>query len=257
MTLAQLANSIIGRMSREVGSQIAQARAWLAAARRIAVLTGAGISAESGLPTFRGTNGLWRQYRPEDLATQQAFARNPKLIWEWYDWRRSVHAQCAPNDGHRALAALEARCEQFTLMTQNVDNLHESAGSKKMIHLHGSLWSVRCTRCGREQVNMQVPLEPLPPLCECGGLQRPGVVWFGEALPERELRAAVAAAREAEVFLVVGTSSLVYPAAALPRMALECGARVMEVNLDATELSAVAHMSLHGKAGEILPQIIC
>jgi NAD-dependent deacetylase len=220
------------------------------------VLTGAGISAESGLPTFRGAGGLWRSFRAEDLATPQAFARDPHLVWEWYDWRRSVHAKCAPNAGHRALAALESRDLTFTLITQNVDNLHEQAGNKNMVHLHGSLWRVRCTRCAREEVNMQVPLDPLPPVCACGRMQRPGVVWFGEPLPEAELRAAVAAAQAADVFLVIGTSSLVYPAAALPRVALEHGARVIEVNLDATDLSAVAHVSLRGKAGEILPQLI-
>jgi NAD-dependent deacetylase len=238
-------------------SRTQQARTWLAESQSIAVLTGAGISAESGLPTFRGTGGLWRNFRAEDLATPQAFARDPLLVWEWYDWRRSVHAKCEPNAGHRALAALEKRVCRFTLITQNVDNLHEQAGSKNILHLHGSLWRVRCTRCGREEANAQVPLASLPPVCSCGGMQRPGVVWFGEALPEAELRAAVAAAQAADVFLVVGTSSLVYPAAALPRLALEHGARVIEVNLDATELSATAHVALRGKAGEILPAIIC
>jgi NAD-dependent deacetylase len=237
-------------------SRLADARAWLATAKRIAVLTGAGISAESGLPTFRGAGGLWRSFRAEDLATPQAFARDPHLVWEWYDWRRSVHAKCAPNAGHRALAAMEASAEEFTLVTQNVDNLHEQAGSRNIVHLHGSLWRVRCTRCAREEANAQVPLDPLPPMCGCGGMQRPGVVWFGEPLPEAEWRAAVAAAQAADVFLVVGTSSLVYPAAALPRLALEHGARVIEVNLDATDLSVVTHCSLRGKAGEILPQLI-
>jgi NAD-dependent deacetylase len=233
-----------------------KAREWLAAAQSVAALTGAGISAESGLPTFRGPGGLWRNHRPEELATPQAFARDPQMVWEWYDWRRSVHAGAEPNAGHRALAALERTKREFLLITQNVDSLHERAGSRAVVHLHGSLWRVRCLACGREEPNEQVPLNPLPPRCACGGMQRPAVVWFGEALPEGELQAALAAARHAEVFLVVGTSSLVYPAAALPRVALASGARIIEVNPEATELSGSAHASLRGLAGEILPQLI-
>lgn len=239
-----------------VPDRIAKAREWVAAAQSVAVLTGAGISAESGLPTFRGPGGLWRNYRPEQLATPEAFARDPETVWEWYDWRRSVHAGAAPNAGHQALAALERAKGEFLLITQNVDSLHERAGSRAVVHLHGSLWRVRCLECGREEANEQVPLSPLPPRCACGGMQRPGVVWFGESLPEREFQAAVNAARHVEVFLVVGTSSLVYPAAALPRVALESGARVIEVNPEATELTASAHASLRGLAGEILPELI-
>jgi NAD-dependent deacetylase len=239
-----------------VTDPIVNARQWIAAAQSVAVLSGAGISAESGLPTFRGPGGLWRNYRPEQLATPEAFARDPQTVWEWYDWRRSVHAGAEPNAGHRALAALERAKSEFLLITQNVDALHERAGSRAVVHLHGSLWRVRCVACGREEANEQVPLVPLPPRCACGGMQRPAVVWFGESLPERELQAAVAAARHVEVFLVVGTSSLVYPAAALPRVALEAGARVIEVNPEATELSASAHASLRGLAGEILPELI-
>lgn len=232
------------------------AREWLHAAQSVAVLTGAGISAESGLPTFRGPGGLWRNHRPEHLATPQAFARDPQTVWEWYDWRRQVHAGAEPNAGHRALAELERGKPEFLLITQNVDSLHERAGSRAVVHLHGSLWRVRCLQCGEEQPNEQVPLAPLPPRCSCGGMQRPAVVWFGESLPERELNAALAAARRAQVFLVVGTSSLVYPAAALPRVALETGARIIEVNPEATELTPYAHASLRGLAGEILPQIV-
>lgn len=235
---------------------VQQAKEWLQSAQRVAVLTGAGISAESGLPTFRGPGGLWRNFRPEELATPQAFARDPKLVWEWYDWRRSVHAKCEPNAGHRALVELERRVPQFTLITQNVDNLHERAGSRRIIRLHGSLWIVRCTRCYQEEANTQVPLDPLPPRCACGGMQRPGVVWFGESLPERELRAARSAAQEAEVFLVVGTSSVVYPAAALPHAAREAGARVIEVNPEATEFTPHASISLRGLAGTILPELV-
>lgn len=235
---------------------IHQAREWIRGAHHVAVLTGAGISAESGLPTFRGPNGLWRNFRPEQLATPHAFARDPKLVWEWYNWRRSVHAQCQPNAGHRALAQLEQAAPQFTLITQNVDKLHEEAGSRNVIHLHGSLWRVRCLRCAKEEPNTQVPLEPLPPLCDCGGMLRPAVVWFGESLPEYELRKAMDTTREADVVLVVGTSGMVYPAAALPRMALDAGAHVIEVNPEPTELSASASAFLQGPAGEILPSVV-
>jgi NAD-dependent deacetylase len=239
-----------------MNNSIEQARAWLRAARHVAVLTGAGISAESGLPTFRGANGLWRNYAPQQLATPQAFARDPRLVWEWYDWRRSVHAQCRPHAGHRALVDLEGRAPQFTLITQIVDKLHEEAGSGNVLHLHGSLWRVRCLRCEREEANTQVPLAPLPPLCGCGGMLRPAVVWFGEPLPQYELRKAGEAMEQADVVLVVGTSSMVYPAAALPRMALGHGAKVIEVNPEATELTGSATLALPGAAGEILPQVV-
>jgi len=234
---------------------IAQAREWIEQARSVAVLTGAGISAESGLPTFRGPGGLWKSFRPEELATPGAFARDPKLVWEWYSWRREVHSRCEPNRGHVALAKLEQLKPQFTLITQNVDSLHERAGSRKIIHLHGSLWRVRCMSCGKEEQNEQVPLDPLPPRCACGGMLRPAVVWFGEALPQAAMAEAMQAATAAEVFLVAGTSSMVYPAAALPHVAMQHGARVIEVNLEATELSSLAHISLRGKSGEILPQL--
>lgn len=253
-------------METRATSQIAQAREWLAAAKSVVALTGAGISAESGLPTFRGPGGLWRNFRPEQLATPEAFHRDPKLVWEWYDWRRSIHAKCEPNPGHHALVELERRKEretilgnaipQFLLVTQNVDSLHERAGSRNIIHLHGSLWRVRCVACGKEEANEQVPLAPLPPQCACGGIERPAVVWFGEALPQDALQIAFTTAQRAEVVLVVGTSSMVYPAAGLPRIALEHGARVIEVNPEPTELSASADLSLRGPAGEILPQLV-
>lgn len=237
-------------------SQLAQARDWMAAARSVAVLTGAGVSAESGIPTFRGPGGLWRNFRPEELATPGAFARDPRLVWEWYDWRRAIVARAEPNAGHHALAELERRAPEFCLITQNVDGLHERAGSGHVIRLHGSLWELRCMGCGREERNEQVPLAELPPRCACGGLLRPGVVWFSEALPAKALEAAFAAARRADVFLALGTSSVVYPAAALPRIALEQGARVIEVNPEPTELSELAQLSLRGKTGELLPQMI-
>lgn len=235
---------------------VTQARAWLREAHHVAALTGAGISAESGLPTFRGKNGLWRNFQPQQLATPQAFARDPQLVWEWYNWRRSVHAQCKPNPGHWALVELENFAPQFTLITQNVDKLHEEAGSRNVLHLHGSLWRVRCLSCEKEEANHAVPLAAVPPRCACGGMLRPAVVWFGEPLPEYELRKSVEVMKQADVVLVVGTSAMVYPAAALPRMALGCGAKVIEINPEPTELSVTATLVLPGAAGEILPKLI-
>jgi NAD-dependent deacetylase len=237
-------------------SALAQAREWLASANAVAALTGAGISAESGVPTFRGPGGMWRNFRPEDLATPQAFARNPQLVWEWYDWRRGLVAKAEPNAGHLALAELERQKRSFWLVTQNVDGLHDRAGSRRLIKLHGDLWTVRCTSCGAKSHNAEVPLKSLPPKCECGGMLRPGVVWFGEALPANALEQAYAVAQRADLFLVLGTSSVVYPAAALPQIALDCGARVVEINLEPTELSQRAHVSLRGKVGEILPLLV-
>ena len=233
-----------------------KAREWIEAARSIAVLTGAGISAESGVPTFRGPGGLWRQYRPEELATPEAFRRDPRLVWEWYDWRRQRIAQARPNAGHEALVRLERSKPRFWLITQNVDGLHERAGSRRVIKLHGDIWLVRCVACGREQRDERVPLPELPPRCACGGLLRPGVVWFGEALPPGAWEAAEQAVREAEVLLVVGTSAVVYPAAGLIPLAQACGARVIEVNPEETPMSARLDCSLRGPAGEILPALI-
>src|SRR5574342_704349 len=203
----------------EKRSALGEARARLHSARRVLALTGAGISAESGVPTFRGHEGLWRQFRPEDLATPQAFARDPRLVWEWYAWRRERIGDVRPNAGHEALARLEARVPEFLLATQNVDGLHASAGSRRLIELHGSIWQLRCVGCGLSREERGV-LGELPPRCACGALLRPGVVWFGENLPEDGLLKAFEAARAADVVLVVGTSSLVYPAAALPQAGL-------------------------------------
>lgn len=235
---------------------IPQAKQWLSEARRIAVLTGAGISAESGVPTFRGPGGLWKTRRPEDLATPGAFARDPKLVWEWYDWRRGLLAKVEPNPGHAALATLEDRSPDFTLITQNVDGLHERAGSRRIHRLHGSIWRVRCTECGAETNDDRVPLPEIPPRCGCGALVRPGVVWFGEPLPQKEWQAAERAATHCDLLVVAGTSAQVYPAAALVPMAAQSGARVIEINMEDTPLSGVAGLSLRGKAGEILPQLI-
>jgi NAD-dependent deacetylase len=217
------------------------------------VLTGAGVSAESGVPTFRGAGGLWRDFRAEDLATPQAFARDPKLVWEWYDWRRQQMAVVRPNDAHAALASFAARTAGFTLITQNVDGLHDAAGSEDAIKVHGDIWDLRCTRCAFAVRDTRVPLPELPPRCGCGALLRPGVVWFGEALPVQAWTRAERAAVSCGVFLVVGTSALVYPAAGLIDVARAVRASVIEVNLDETPYSTMVDVSLRGKAGELLP----
>jgi NAD-dependent deacetylase len=235
---------------------LTQARAWLAEASSVAVLTGAGISAESGVPTFRGADGLWNNHKPEDLATPEAFARDPRLVWEWYDWRRGLIAKAAPNAGHRALVQLEIRKRGFTLITQNVDGLHDMAGSGKILKLHGDIWRMRCTQCGADFPNRRVPLPKLPPHCACGGMARPGVVWFGEALPDGILKEAEHAAESAGVFLVVGTSAVVHPAAGLIPYAKQAGARVIEVNPETTAATAIVDCALQGPAAEILPQLI-
>lgn len=235
----------------------------MAAADSVAVLTGAGISAESGVPTFRGSGGLWRNYSPQELATPQAFARDPRLVWEWYDWRRGIIARAQPNPGHRALAELERRAsglpggrESFTLITQNVDGLHERAGSRNVAKLHGDIWLLRCVGCGREERNEQVPLADLPPCCECGALLRPGVVWFGEPLPPDEWERAEQACRRAQVFLVIGTSAVVYPAAGLADVARQAGAKLAIVNPEPTPLDSVADWVLRGPSGDILTRLL-
>jgi len=220
----------------------------------VVVLTGAGVSAESGVPTFRGADGLWRTYRAEDLATPHAFASDPQLVWEWYQWRRELVAACRPNPAHEFIARLEREHRgDFLLVTQNVDGLHRLAGSEQLVEVHGNLWEVRCTSCGRSREDRTVPFPELPPRCdECRGLLRPGVVWFGEALPEAALARAFASAERCEVMLVVGTSAVVYPVAYLPQLAKRAGAYVIEVNPDETPLTALADESWRGKAGEVL-----
>jgi NAD-dependent deacetylase len=233
-----------------------QAREWLAADSAVAVLTGAGVSAESGIPTFRGAGGLWKEYKPEDLATPEAFAKDPRLVWEWYNWRREVIAKAAPNAAHRALVELEKRKPRFTLITQNVDGLHDLAGSGKILKLHGDIWRMRCTECGANFPNRRVPLPKIPPHCACGGLARPGVVWFGEPLPEGMMQEAEHAASSAQVFLVIGTSATVYPAASLIPLAKKAGAHVIEINPEPGPLSGLADCVFQGPAGEWLPQFL-
>lgn len=225
-------------------------------AQRVVVLTGAGVSAESGVPTFRGADGLWRRHRAEDLATPEAFARDPRLVWAWYDWRRQLIAARRPNAAHEAIAALETHVPEFLLVTQNVDGLHRRAGSRRIAELHGNLWRVRCLTEGTVTENLEVPLPSLPPRCACGALLRPDVVWFGEALPTDAIGEARNAAESCDVMLVVGTSALVQPAASLPMVGKAHGAYVVEVNLEPTPLSSFADESHHGKAGEVLPRLL-
>lgn len=223
---------------------------------RVAVLTGAGISAESGVPTFRGQDGLWKQFRAEDLATPEAFNRDPVLVWEWYDWRRGIIAAKEPNPGHLTLARWESLFPRFVLITQNVDGLHEKAGSKNILELHGNIWKMRCTQEGTLSANRDFPLKENPPRCpSCGGLLRPHIVWFGEMLPRDVLDRAFALSSACEVMLVVGTSAVVHPAASLPLAAAENGAKIIEINPDPTPLSGYADYSLRGKAGDVLPAI--
>lgn len=235
---------------------LAPAAERLRGAQSVLALTGAGVSAESGVPTFRGPEGLWRQYRFEDLATPQAFARDPKLVWEWYAWRRDTIAGLSPNAAHVALAAMERRLPGFRLATQNVDGLHAAAGSRRVLELHGSLWQLRCVGCGHAAEDRRVPLPELPPRCPCGKLLRPGVTWFGEMLPQAAVAEAVAAARSAEVVLVIGSSQLVYPAAGLPEIAQARGAFVIEVNTEDTPLTPSADVSLRGTAADLVPALV-
>ncbi|MCI0514387.1 NAD-dependent deacylase [candidate division KSB1 bacterium] len=225
-------------------------------AQRIGVLTGAGISAESGVPTFRGEDGIWKKLSPAELASMDAFLSNPDLVWEWYSFRRQLIRQVKPNPGHLALATLERKKSDFTLITQNVDNLHRLAGSQHICELHGNIMRNRCVDCNKIITDLECDAAQKVPHCECGGLIRPDVVWFGELLPEAELRTAWHAARTCEVFLVVGTSAQVQPAASLPLEAYQAGAYVVEINLEPTAISEYAQTSILGQAGVILPQLV-
>ena len=220
-------------------------------------LTGAGVSKESGLSTFRDAGGLWEGVDPMSLATPSAFAADPDRVWRFYDARRTQAAAAAPNAAHLALAALEATGRRFLLATQNVDGLHERAGSRAMVRLHGSLWTLRCTREGTEREDLTPSLTPLPPRCpDCGALLRPGVVWFHEPLPMDAFQRAEQAAGEADLVLVAGTSGLVYPAASLPITARASGAYVVEINPERTSLSPDADEILTGRAGAVLPALL-
>jgi len=220
------------------------------------VLTGSGVSAESGVPTFReAQTGLWARFDPQELATPEAFERDPKLVWDWYEWRRKLVAEASPNPGHVAISEMERIFSGFTLITQNVDGLHQRAGSMEVIELHGNILRTKCSVEGT--VVEDYDEEETPPCCpSCGAPLRPDVVWFGEMLPYEALEAASEAARGSDAFLSVGTSSLVYPAAALPFEALESGATLVEINPEETPLTPHADYSVRGPAGEILPLLV-
>ena len=226
---------------------------------RITVLTGAGVSAASGVPTFRGADGLWKNFRPETLATADAFSRDPKLVWEWYAWRRARIASCEPNPAHHALADWSRRFPHFTLITQNVDGLHERAGTANVIRLHGSIWEVRCWDECRESPERwrddTLQFDQVPPRCpHCGGMIRPGVVWFGESLdPDVMLQAA--RATECDVFITIGTSAVVYPAAGFIDAARRHGAFTVEINPEATPATRAVDLALQGTAEIVLPTV--
>jgi NAD-dependent deacetylase len=226
---------------------------------RITALTGAGVSAASGVPTFRGDEGLWRNYSPMELATPEAFQRNPKLVWEWYGWRRELISKCEPNGAHRVLADWSKRYPGFTLITQNVDGLHEKAGTRDVIRFHGSIWEALCWNdCDASPPRWTydaVPLPSVPPLCpHCGGLIRPGVVWFGEGI-DTEILERSAAALDCDIFLTIGTSALVYPAAGLVNGAHAKGAFTVEINMEETPASGSVDLAIQGPAEEVLQKI--
>ncbi len=224
---------------------------------KLAAITGAGVSQESGLRTFRDAQtGLWAQYKPEDLASPEAFRRDPKLIWDWYAWRREAVKGVRPNAGHYALVDIETRVPEFTLITQNVDGLHRMAGSKNVLELHGNIQRVRCAECYTFTETWGDDTESVPQCSECGGLLRPDVVWFGEALPRDQLEAAVEAARTCEFFFSIGTSGVVQPAASLAHAARNRGAVVVEINAEPTPLTHKANYAFHGKSGELLPELV-
>jgi NAD-dependent deacetylase len=223
---------------------------------RIMVSTGAGISAESGAPTFRGGDGLWKNFKPEELATPEAFQKHPERVWEWYNWRRETYRELQPNAGHQAIAELETLVPHFFLFTQNVDGLHQRAGNRNAFELHGNIWRARCTREQKVVPLLQSPLPQIPPVCECGALLRPDVVWFGEELPLDILERAWTGARMCDAFFTIGSSATVQPAASLAWVALDGGALVVEINQESTPVTEIAHESFRGRAGAILPELI-
>ncbi len=244
--------------SRGLAADIEQAAQVLRDADYVAVLTGAGVSAESGIATFRGAGGLWEGHRIEEVATPHAFQRDPTLVWRFYNQRRTKLCAVKPNPGHHALAQLEEQrgSERFALITQNVDGLHRAAGSRHVLELHGSLARIRCSGCG--QVDERPPEDPLPdlPTCdECRALLRPDIVWFEEPLPEDVWTEAAECAARSDVFLVAGTSAVVYPAARLVPIAKSAGAVIVEINLTATEASQWVDFGLYGPSGQILPRL--
>ena len=245
----------------ELNAALNEAADVLRLAERVCVLTGAGVSAESGVPTFRDSNGLWEGHRVEDVASPEGFERDPKLVWQFYNARRANRATVKPNPGHDALVAMEKRWKNnFTLVTQNVDGLHQEAGSENVLEIHGSLRHTRCLGCDVVTNRGMEPLGDAPQCPQCRGQLRPDIVWFGEGLPEDVWMASRLAARECDVFLVVGTSAVVHPAASLIPLSKSAAkpvpAKVIEVNLTRTEASAYADIGLYGPSGVVLPKLV-
>jgi len=228
----------------------------LLSAQKVVILSGAGVSAESGISTFRDKDGLWEKFKPEEIATPSAFQKDPKMVWEWYEFRREKIKKVQPNPAHIAVAQMEQLFPQFLLVTQNVDNLHRKAGSKKLVELHGNISRNKCIDCEKIYSDSKCNSNTIPPLCKCGGYLRPDVVWFGELLAQEALESAQQASSQAELFFSVGTSAMVYPAASLPFLARECGGFVVEINTQETEITPLVDEHLPGKAGEILPVIL-
>lgn len=227
-------------------------------AESFTAFTGAGMSSESGIPTFRGENGLWKKFKPEELANFDAFIRNPELVWEWYQYRRKIISSVQPNPGHYALAEMEKYFKHFTIITQNIDNLHRRAGSTNIYELHGNIERNFCVGCKKfftdEEIS-QLHLETSPRCPICDGLIRPDVVWFGEALPDEQWNGSVAAAESTDILISVGTSGVVYPAASIPIIAQRAGAYIVEINPSPSELSHMFDEVIPGKAGEVLPKL--
>jgi NAD-dependent deacetylase len=234
----------------------ARIRSRISNASSIAVLTGAGISADSGVPTFRGKDGLWRNFRAEELATPDAFRRDPRLVWEWYNWRREIISTKNPNAAHYALVKLERQTSSFALITQNVDGLHGKAGSGNITEIHGNIWKTRCTVCGDISDNFDVPIAILPHCRKCNGLLRPHIVWFGEALAPADINLCMDAMSTCEVLLVIGTSGVVQPAASFVSAAKEAGAYVVEINIEETPNSCLVDDVLTGRASDVVPSLL-
>lgn len=230
------------------------AAAIVAQAEHLIALTGAGISKESNIPTFRGEDGLWREYDATDLATPQAFARDPELVWEWYTWRQNLIAQCEPNPAHLTLARWEKRGLLKCVITQNVDGLHHRAGSENILEVHGDIWAVKCTECDYHD-RLNEAAEGIPHCERCDSILRPDVVWFGESLDQRIMNAVYSELQKADACLVIGTSGIVQPAASFPVIVKRSGGSVIEVNIEKTPLTSVADVHLEGKAGSILPRL--
>jgi NAD-dependent deacetylase len=242
-------------MSRKIPISLAL-KSLLTKEAKVVVLTGAGISAESGVPTFRGENGLWKKFRPEELATFDAFMANPELVWEWYEYRRRIIEEIKPNPAHLALVEFQNYFEKFDLITQNVDGLHQQAGSENVVELHGNIKKNKCIKCGANYETLEKTIPGIPPKCQCGGNIRPDVVWFGEMLPQDAMNYAFQVSSNCDLFFSIGTSAVVHPAASLPLIAKRGGAYVVETNIEPTEISHLIDESLIGKAGEIMPLLV-